>query len=792
MPALTFFAAQRGRLWLRLSPVNHGWPFTHPSEPPRWALQGLALQGHDLAQPPWQAPWLFEWQHLEWMFWPEVAAPWQPPFSFWQNGQSLGLAMPGPSSGVLLGGVSLRGQVGYLDWELRDAAGRVIWRLEAEVFPQRLRYRADFRSMLSAVQDWQAGLPFGPPGATYLPLRPQAQADHVNPLWPEHMLASFDTLTQSLDRLLRAPDTRLQHGVILRPPAQVRRLRVPLAPWLAQHPQYRGATAAPEQARLLPDATVQPSYDTPANRLVAHALRTLLGVLLEATTRVDAWPKERQHLWYRLIQQTQRYLRHPVLRAVGALSPAWRDQLLPYLGAPYQHFYQSWQALMQPLALSEGPGYRFTPRDTPTLYEYWCLVYLASSLTRAHGYQWLDQQLIAGREVKARLPSAHQLPGYLRFVHPESGQRVTLWYQREFGRQEIGTFAQRPDMVLDIEPRSGSGPRRYLLEVKYQASQGAEGWGPPREGLAQVHRYRDAILTREAGIAPAGPLRSEGGMVLFPPPGDASAFWAHPAYRGWRMSGVGALPMQPGHPRQALFDAWLREILSEDAAPMLREPALSYGQREQLTQAQALTQPVWLLAIPHDEHVTARWHFVWQNRAWFLPWREALPTLSAVALVDPARHLLVGVAEKVSLRFAHARDLRRLGSSWPHRAAEGKYLLIEWDDWQPSALRLYPPWPAQSNLAALRLALRQKRSDALWVDTLGLWRRWLAALAVDPDARLSPEDAGGHWVWFTWQEQAYRLWLDHEARNWELWRGDIRLQRENLPENLEKMLPENH
>jgi hypothetical protein len=777
MPALTFADANRGRLWLRLSEARGRVLATDPDEAPRWSVQGLPLRGHDLAQAPWQSPWLFEWQRIDWLFWPEGQAGWQAPFTFWQNGQPLPAPAVGPSGGVHLGHLSLQGHLGWLDWELRDAKGRRIWRLESEVFPQRLAYRADFRTMLSDVQDWQAGLPLMATGPTYLPFRPDPRARSQN--WAEQILAGLSTLRRSLDRLLLSPDTRLQHRVRLRPPGQVQRPQVLLRPWLARHPQHRGPKLDPQAARLLPDATVQPSHDTPANRLVGYALREMGHAMDRLLPQVEAWPESRRALWEQAARQLRAYQQHPLWQGVGPWQPGQRDRVLPTLGPVYRRFYQSWQALMRPLLLSDWPGQPLSPRDTPTLYEYWCLAYLARQLSTQLGYEWREQRLVG------------QPPGsgtaYLRWTHPQSGQQVTIWYQREFGPEETGTLPQRPDLVMDVQARDDQGPRRYLLEVKYQVQQGAQGWGPPASGLAQLHRYRDAILTREDGGRGLPPLRSEGGVLLFPLPGEARDFGHHPTYRSWSQTGVGALPLQPGRRQQPLFDQWLQEVLT--ISPALREPAQSYGERNRADWLRRLEQAVWLLPVPGGEFAAARRAFIAQQQAWFLPWREALPSLAAVALYDPERERLLGVGKSLRLRFALARDLRRRGSTWPHRAAEGKYVLIEWEEWQESTLPLRSPWSDRSNLAALQLALQQGRSDALWLDGPVAWQAWQRTIILDPAARLIPDQHGQRWIHFAWQEEAYALELKPGTSRPVLWRGRQRLSPADIPDSLAVLLP---
>lgn len=755
MSALTFADASRGRLWVRISPTRGRATVAQPVQAPRWHVSGLPLQGHDLPADPWQVPALFEWQRLDWFFWPEQVADWQPPFTLWRNGEALVERTVPTVEGPWSGQVSLQGYLGAVDWELRDAAHRLVWHWQVEVFPQRLGYRADFRAMVQDLQDWLAGLAFAKHGPTRLHLR---AGDGPSPPWASWWQQQLAILLRRCDRIAAAPDTRLHTQEPVRPLPLLRRPAPARAAWLAHHPWAQAPQASPLPATHWPDRQARPGYDTPANRMLRHALlqvlQQLADLIAQGRMAADAPPLRAG------LHRLRHLLRQPWLAEVGDWPAAQRSATLPHLPPAYRAFYQQWQQMGTGLQLGALTGLPVAPRDTPTLYEYWCLGYLIRFLQRQPGWQLVGQSLWVEGETGA-LRLRRGTASWLRFAHPQTGRTATLWYQRTFGADETGTLPQRPDLTLDVAHPGQSALRRYWLEVKYQLQAGRDGWGPPPEALAQVHRYRDAILTdwqREAGERLA--LRSVGGVVLFPLPGPAEDFATHPSYRSWARVQVGALPAQPGQRQQPLLDEWLGEILADES--MVQEAPTPYVQRDRAVRRARAAARAWLLPLPDDAFAAARLAWLQREQGWYLPWQQSVPQVETLGLVGPGGQWL-GVGEGLRLRLAWAQDLRARGVTWPLRAAGGKYLLLHWQRWTPLAMPLPAGWPGNTSALAMDWAREQARPELLWLQTPDHLRRWQEAVALDPQTRLTGTQRELR-LHLTWRGTTYWLaWIADET-----------------------------
>jgi hypothetical protein len=643
---------------------------------------------------------------------------------------------------------------------LCDATGREIWRLETEVFPQRLSYRQDFEAMVIDLQNWMAGLAFAETGLSALPLGPNP-GESAPHRWIDWVLDEGEALLRQVERIAAATDSRLRTHTRLRPRGQVRQLPPEVAAWLARHPQARAMD-------LLPDQYAVPSHDLPANRLVHQALWQVHQELGSLVQRQPPSSAEAAALT-QLAQRVRRALRQPWLAALSPWQPASLDALLPHLGPAYRAFYRTWQRWQQSVRLDAKATLRLTPHDTPTLYEYWCLGYLIGFFQREPGYRLVQQNLLIRQAGRYGLRLSSGQASSVTFAHAESGSSVTLWYQREFSTAETGAMPQRPDLTLELTRPGQSVLRRYLMEVKYQLHQGHAGWGPPHDALAQVHRYRDAIVTdREDTVTGEWALRSMGGVVLFPYPGAAADFRGHPAYQSWATVGVGAVPAQPGQGVQPLLDAWLRGLIQP--GERLQEPSMPYARREQAVARSRWQAKAWLLSLPSDEWTAARRAFMQQHGAWFVPWTGAMPQLTAVGIVMGASRRLLGVGEGLSMRAARASDLREMGTTWPHRAAQGQYLLVTWAKWTPTLLTLPADWPSQVNGLALDLAWQQGRPEVLWLEDYQALRRWQEVLALDAQAGLAVANEGLV-MRFDWRGQGYQVRAALGGTGLTLWRA---------------------
>jgi hypothetical protein len=311
-------------------------------------------------------------------------------------------------------------------------------------------------------------------------------------------------------------------------------------------PPAMAALAARARGHLplsLPTERARSTFAVPANRFVAgflaeigRALPALAESLRARGPELPGVAAAGQALLAAIGRQIGVWRRSTWLGSVegplGPVEPSPRLLLHPVYGALWR-LYREWQ---RPLALVEAGGEALPLERTYQLYEYWTFLAVA----RALGCELGGLVSVEGPSVRLGLSAARA------FSLPVS-PGVTLHFQRTFdwggsGLQSV-THQVRPDICLV------AGERVLVLDSKYRV--GHDGL---REGLGDLHRYRDAIVGSDGARAVVG------GYVLIPA-APLQASDRRVAEAGFRERwGIGAIVATPGESLaelEAVLRGWL-------------------------------------------------------------------------------------------------------------------------------------------------------------------------------------------------------------------------------------------
>lgn len=446
---------------------------------------------------------------------------------------------------VLAGTLDLDGHVGFLDLDLRRGGVPVV-RLRLEVFPSKLSFRRDFEKMLEELGGHRVPqiLSLLPP--TSLARRLEKRSGLTLPERYQVFDAFFEPIDQALRHIARQPHTELAAVTV---PRAVDRLRRPdagtrRAASRAAGPQARvGSRALPAR---LPDGHRETTFDTPANRFIARALRSLSGLLSvvraqrkppwddpELRTRVD----ERQRM-------LRRWLDRDFLRDVPDRVEA--PDLVVQRAPGYRDVLKWYRRTLLAFSVLAG-DVRMGLSDLWYLYQLWCAVRVEQEATRLLG---------VGRG--SLVPPTTHRPSLNGRVEFADGTVLTAQHRAS---TDIGGAVHQPDLLLELRRpaprRAGETGFQLVLDAKYRLSWSGDQPRPPQDALNAIHRYRDAVLAQ-------GPNRVErkvyGGVILFPHPDEeAYARSKGSAWHDFDRMGVGAVPLVPGQGR--LLREWLAGLL---------------------------------------------------------------------------------------------------------------------------------------------------------------------------------------------------------------------------------------
>lgn len=141
--------------------------------------------------------------------------------------------------------------------------------------------------------------------------------------------------------------------------------------------------------------------------------------------------------------------------------------------------------------------------NLPTLYQHWGMLQVFNSLLGVaanYGYIVREQNLVRRDREGVYLQI---LPNGIRAIfleHPDHGTTAKLFAERSYtsaGSLRSVSYEQRPDVALEVYPRSGK-PRVYIFDPKYKLVQDngeaeVSDGKPKKDDIDKMHAYRDAI-----------------------------------------------------------------------------------------------------------------------------------------------------------------------------------------------------------------------------------------------------------------------------------------------------------
>ncbi|MEM7654642.1 MAG: DUF2357 domain-containing protein [Bacteroidota bacterium] len=570
MPRLHFVLDQGGELILGIKSA-HGpiQPVGTAEEGPHFACHQVSLKSHDLTVSPHQQPCFFVWQKVELLLQMPHAPKEKGGYQIWLTNQCL-IKGKADQDRLFISTI-LTQAVGRGRLRILAGDGTELAAIELEVFPQKLDYRQDYGAMMRELERITYRLLTGELRRTFgwLDSSPSTQSHIAD--W-EVLDPLTNRFSQAIERLLLQADQEWRQQEVPLNIERIRRLSFKQRP--NSHPK-------PGVARGL---QAQGSFASDQNRAIHQQILMLEKQTKEWLSFADSVPQlSKLPSLKRFHAQLKVWARNPMFEGFSSHSDAPIALLPQFLPPVYQQVIQTGQQLRQGLHMSQTGWLQLGYRDIHQVYETWAVLTVVQligeqaywevippSEKSGNGTHWLLSE-----DRKQLRKGASPLACW---QHQSSGDQASLWYQRPFLSSEQAPFPQIPDLILEVQKMGHQTLFRFFFEIKYQLEAEANGtWGPPKSGIAQLHRYRDAILSqKETQEGTTTALKSWGGVVLFPFPGLEVEFVDHPLYQRLQSDQIGAIPLHPGSYRshqllQEQLAYWL------DASPeQLEEQMIDY------------------------------------------------------------------------------------------------------------------------------------------------------------------------------------------------------------------------
>ena len=471
---------------------------------------------------------------------------------------------------VCTGTFNFKRQIGRA--EIRIHVGRETLDLRLEVVPTKIDYATDYRELLTEVEAGARGLALAYLRSTHQRAgRSDQRGTEVE--WLTILRQETEGLQLAVERINRYPHRHLSREITNRPIHQLKR---PDA--ITRRAVLRGkgaggfdyAASLGPVRQIIPSVVAQGTLDTPEHRWIALQLSEVRHRLRDILTRLEREKRSSRpglmslrRLAERsevdgLLRRVEQMLKTKCLAASSRMPQPNPPSLTLLSSTGYRESYEILNSLRLGLDL-EGHALQLQTKDIHELYEIWCFLEIVRIVTDVTDSDSDPSSLIghyaSGLRIGLRAGSRSDIN------LPNGPRLLTLSYNRTYPGQ---TGDQRPDIVLRIQ--ASSRPDLIIvLDAKYRVDATGQfrarygSAGPPIDAINALHRYRDAIVTKDSGAIKRRPVVR--GAALFPLTAEETKTYEGSAlYRSLDSLGIGALPFLPGN--TDFVRNWLAGLLS--------------------------------------------------------------------------------------------------------------------------------------------------------------------------------------------------------------------------------------
>lgn len=487
---------------------------------------------------------------------------------------------------LLTGILHFRNEVGLTSFEIRDSSKRRLVDVMLEVFPTKLDYKKDYRALLNEVNEEIYNLAYHFIKRTYLQGSAMIYKDPSLSEFYRLMQLHFEQYIQAIDRIERASHHQLKKSYV-----EVRgsQLRKPDQRSLAYLLRNSNRFEDVPNGIQICDRTVMPSRgllmkkehtaDTHENRYVKWTmeriiirLKELKRVIEDAYTwgyskldnelngkleqMISGIEKRQKNTFWRTIGKLDR----SIISLVLQMAPGYREVLVVY-------------TTISKSIILQGEIYKMSVKDIATLYEYWTFLKLGQIL--AEKCEQRSQDIVKVNTDGLFVNLDKSKTAERKYVHPVTGEEITLKYQYDTSSNKVPTVQQKPDSMLSIGKKGKDYQYQYVFDAKYRIDFETSSMpGPMQDDINTMHRYRDSLVVNTSG---SYERTAFGAYVLFPWH-DEKAYKKHDLYQSINKVNIGGLPFLPNHTE--LVERFIDSLLNKSPEELQREGILPRGSME--------------------------------------------------------------------------------------------------------------------------------------------------------------------------------------------------------------------
>ncbi|MCP5498103.1 MAG: DUF2357 domain-containing protein [Leptospiraceae bacterium] len=645
-------------------------------------------------------PLFFEWQKIDLLYILENIDGFKAPFSFYVNKHQILESKEIGGRHHISGSFNLKNAVGYSTFYIQDSRGEEVFKLDTEIYPQKLEYKKDFQDMIYEITKIIYNLAFDYLQKTYTGTKIDNKRSASLVEWRAILEVLFEALEKSIDQILKNPKSEIESKTRIREVSRVKKTSRGIHKWMLKNQQFLNHgeglgvnVSANVYATRLPETRKKISYNTFENRFVVWAINQILSKLDDLTkylkgtvTKKDAKEEELKML-KDFRQRLRRRLSVKILKDVDDFENQFHFSTVLTMAPGYKDFYHKYLLLRKALSVFDDDQFKMDFKDIATLYEYWCFLKIVQILKEDPKYNLVHNDLIKVKGSKFIVSLKEGAKSEFVFEDHSTKEQYHLFFNRSFSTD---TYSQRPDYSIQFKKDGYANPFWYVLDAKYRFNkddnpeQGRSSYDAPDDAIGQLHRYRDAILHQMAvDVSYKSAIKNLGGLILYPFPNDESEFKKNNKYfKSIEKVNIGALPLAPG--KDTLFKSFIDKLFSTSPESHY-ERFLDYDKSNYTSFLKKL-ETICVIGLMKEDDFEARKSFYLTKGMYNVRFIKnpniALYKAKYIALYSPMSKEIIGYAPIKKIEIEERQTLEKKGANWGMGQEDYAVLYFEPKSWK--------------------------------------------------------------------------------------------------------------
>lgn len=497
-------------------------------------------------------------------------------YSLWVNDKKITSSKDVNAVKLLNAGFTFKNQVGLTSFKILSPSGEDIFKLQTEVFPQKMDYKSDYKAIIEDISKIVHNLTYAILRDTYQKAKPKVVGHTTEIEWWNILDTLYQALMKSFDIIRKNPKHNIVAEQKIESIDRIKRHSSKNRVWLQRNTKYISSNPA-NGIELIKDKYVSHAlslkkkiiYDNYENRFVKFAANQTIYRLISFRKEL-----ERTHLIEettiaskvdQYIGRLSGFLMQSPFNEVGEFEKQNHFSTTLTKAAGYKDFLQIHLLLQKGLDILNDDIFKIESKDISQLYEYWCFLKLTEIIMRLSNFEIRYQDLIKLDTGKFKVDLKVGNQSEIQFKNT-ANEEITIFFNKEFNRggKKTFTYSQKPDHSIKFTKEGYDKPFWFIFDAKYRFNENEDNYDVPDDAIGQLHRYRDAILHTEFNAADTSyktTIKNLGGIILYPYPEKEEQYLSSKYFKSIDEVNIGALPMLPS--KTSLVENYIRKLFLE-------------------------------------------------------------------------------------------------------------------------------------------------------------------------------------------------------------------------------------